>query len=114
MSAPTRQQLGYLKGLKSRTRTRIGDPQTQREVVELAILSTMLPEPDTAGWASWQIDALKVDGGLIVYAGAARRRPEYTDLLRTLTLAGHTEAPFPTATEIEETLSADHRPTLPA
>lgn len=101
----TKQQLGFLKGLKSRRRAALEQPASEREVVELAILTALMPEPDTAGWASWQIDALKTDGGLIVYAGAARRRPEYTELLKRLVRAGFTEAPFPTASQVEDLLT---------
>jgi len=102
---PTAQQLGFLKGLKERRRRSLEHPASEREVVELAILLTMMPEPDSKGWASWQIDALKTEGGLITYAGAARRRPEYTALLRRLVEAGMTEAPFPTAQQVEDLLT---------
>jgi hypothetical protein len=101
----TKSQLGYLRGLKSRRIAALAQPTSEREVMEVAVLTKMFVEPATFAMAARQIDALKEPDGVLAFARAKKRSGEYTVLLRRMMKDGFLKEPYPTADQIVEVLS---------
>jgi hypothetical protein len=102
--APTKQQLGYLRGLRERRLKALAQPANKQEVTEVAVIVALMPTPETFAMAARHIDVLKA-GDVLDFARSKKRQPEYAALLRQLMGAGLLHEPLPTADRIKEALS---------